>query len=71
MFAHLVPLAPKSRVPLAFGKMLPETVSVPVNVSEVSDLRNEALLIPSSKSASSPEPEPSTVLISVKISDAV
>ena len=46
MFAHLVPDAPKSRVPLAFGKILPETVSVPVNVSEVSDLRNEALLMP-------------------------
>ena len=38
---------------------------VPVNVSAVSDLRNEALLTPSSKSASNPEPEPSLAVFHI------
>ena len=53
----------------------PSTVKVVpckvVKVSVASDLKNEALLIPSSKSASNPEPPPSTVLIAVSISAAV
>ena len=39
--------------------------------SEVSDLKKDALLIPSKVSASNPEPAPSTVFIRVNISEAV
>ena len=49
----------------------PETVSVPVNVSLASDRKKDAELIPSRVSASSPDPAPSTVLMSVSISLAV
>ena len=56
---------------MAEGIILPAIVNVPVNVSEVSDLKKDAELIPSRVSASRPDPDPSTVLMSVKISDAV
>ena len=52
----------------------PRLIVVPERVVKVSDaslLRKEAELIPSSKSASNPEPAPSTVLILVSTSAAV